>query len=144
MTQASGADGTDPPIRLFAYSPSRSTQAAQLIHRFMAAGVGLDLCAVHRNRAQLGQAHLSSQTHNLDKQLGKFRQMQSAKVADSAVGGKVTCRQHPKGDVLRDLFGDLAVTEGACGVGLDHDFDHHGRMKRLVAGAIFGVPGVKA
>ncbi len=32
MTQASGPDGTGPPIRLFAYSPSRSTQAAQLLY----------------------------------------------------------------------------------------------------------------
>ena len=35
MTQVSGADGTGPPIRLFAYSPSRSTQAAQLLYAGM-------------------------------------------------------------------------------------------------------------
>lgn len=32
MTQASGFDGTGPPIRLFDYSPSRSTQAAQQLY----------------------------------------------------------------------------------------------------------------
>jgi hypothetical protein len=32
MTEASGADGTGPPIRLFAYSPSRSTQAAMTLY----------------------------------------------------------------------------------------------------------------
>ena len=32
MTQASGRDGTGPPIRLFAYSPSRSTLAAQQLY----------------------------------------------------------------------------------------------------------------
>jgi transposase len=32
MTQASGASGTGPPIRLFAYSPSRSTQTARQLY----------------------------------------------------------------------------------------------------------------
>ena len=32
MTDGSGASGTGPPIRLFAYSPSRSTEAAQLLY----------------------------------------------------------------------------------------------------------------
>ena len=41
MTQASGADGTGPPIRLFAYSPSRSTQAAQLLYAGMCEGSAL-------------------------------------------------------------------------------------------------------
>jgi transposase len=41
MTQASGADGTGPPIRLFAYSPSRSTQAAQLLYAGMREGSAL-------------------------------------------------------------------------------------------------------
>ena len=41
MTQASGADGTGPPIRLFAYSPSRSTQAAQLLYAGMRGGSAL-------------------------------------------------------------------------------------------------------
>ena len=41
MTQASGADGTGPPIRLFAYSPSRSTQAAQLLYAGMRVGSAL-------------------------------------------------------------------------------------------------------
>lgn len=35
MTQASGADGTGPPIRLFAYSPSRSTQTARTLYEGM-------------------------------------------------------------------------------------------------------------
>jgi transposase len=35
MTQASGAHGTGPPIRLFGYSPSRSTQAARTLYEGM-------------------------------------------------------------------------------------------------------------
>lgn len=35
MTQASGADGTGPPIRLFAYSPSRSTEVARTLYAGM-------------------------------------------------------------------------------------------------------------
>lgn len=38
MTQASGADGTGPPIRLFGYSPSRSTQAARTLYEGMRPG----------------------------------------------------------------------------------------------------------
>ena len=38
MTQASGAHGTGPPIRLFGYSPSRSTQAARTLYEGMRAG----------------------------------------------------------------------------------------------------------
>jgi transposase len=35
MTEASGADGTGPPIRVFAYSPSRSTQTARTLYEGM-------------------------------------------------------------------------------------------------------------
>ncbi len=35
MTQASGRDGTGPPVRLFGYSPSRSTQAARTLYEGM-------------------------------------------------------------------------------------------------------------
>ena len=35
MTEASGADGTEAPIRLFAYSPSRSTQTARTLYEGM-------------------------------------------------------------------------------------------------------------
>lgn len=38
MTQGSGPDGTGPPIRLFGYSPSRSTAAAQILYAGMRAG----------------------------------------------------------------------------------------------------------
>ena len=38
MTQASAADSTGPPIRLFGYSPSRSTQAARTLYEGMRAG----------------------------------------------------------------------------------------------------------
>ena len=38
MTEASGADGTGPPIRLFAYSPSRSTHAAMTLYEGMRGG----------------------------------------------------------------------------------------------------------
>jgi hypothetical protein len=38
MTEGSGSTGTGPPIRLFAYSPSRSTQAARTLYAGMRAG----------------------------------------------------------------------------------------------------------
>lgn len=69
--------------------------------------------------------------------------MQRAKVSDGAVGGEVACSKHPKGDVLKELSGDLAGTDGARSVGIDHDFDHHGRMKGLVAWATNAIPGMK-
>ena len=41
MTPASGRDGTGPPIRLFGYSPSRSTQAARTLYEGMHPGGAL-------------------------------------------------------------------------------------------------------
>src|SRR5438093_722059 len=41
MAQGSGPDGTGPPIRLFAYSPSRSTAAAQILYAGMRGGTVL-------------------------------------------------------------------------------------------------------
>ncbi len=38
MTQASGQDGTGPPIRLFGYSPSRSTHSARTLYEGMRPG----------------------------------------------------------------------------------------------------------
>ena len=38
MTQASGRDATGPPVRLFGYSPSRSTQAARALYEGMRPG----------------------------------------------------------------------------------------------------------
>jgi transposase len=38
MTQASGGDGTGPPIRLFGYSPSRSTHSARTLYEGMRPG----------------------------------------------------------------------------------------------------------
>jgi Transposase IS66 family len=38
MTEASGADGTGPPIRLFGYSPSRSTHSARTLYEGMRCG----------------------------------------------------------------------------------------------------------
>jgi transposase len=38
MTEASGADGTGPPIRMFAYSPSRGTQAGMTLYEGMRGG----------------------------------------------------------------------------------------------------------
>ena len=40
MTPASGQGGTGPPVRLFGYSPSRSTQAARTLYEDMRAGGG--------------------------------------------------------------------------------------------------------
>jgi hypothetical protein len=41
MTQASGMDSTGPPIRLFGYSPSRSTHAARTLYEGMRPGGAL-------------------------------------------------------------------------------------------------------
>jgi transposase len=41
VTQASGADGTGPPIRLFAYAPSRSTAAARQLYAGIRQGAAL-------------------------------------------------------------------------------------------------------
>ena len=38
MTEASGAEGTGPPIRLFGYSPSRSTHSARTLYEGMRSG----------------------------------------------------------------------------------------------------------
>ena len=37
----------------------------------------------------------------------------------------------------------LARAEGARGVAIDQDLDHHGRVKRLIARTALCVPGVK-
>ena len=56
MTQGSGANGTGPPIRLFAYSPSRSTAAAEILY----AGVrkaGVLITDGYAVYGQIAQAH---------------------------------------------------------------------------------------
>ena len=66
MTQASGPSGTGPPIRLFAYSPSRSTAAAQELYAGMHAGSTLmtDGYAVYDQIAQAHQlVHLACWAH---------------------------------------------------------------------------------
>ncbi|MGI9134912.1 MAG: IS66 family transposase [Rhodoferax sp.] len=66
MTQRSGVDGTGPPIRLFAYSPSRSTAAAQLLYAGMRPGSVLmtDGYAVYDQIAQAHQlVHLACWAH---------------------------------------------------------------------------------
>jgi transposase len=66
MTQGSGPDGTGPPIRLFAYSPSRSTAAAQILYTGMPAGSVLmsDGYAVYDQIAQAHQlVHLACWAH---------------------------------------------------------------------------------
>ena len=56
MTQGSEPQGTGPPIRLFGYSPSRSTAAAQVLHAGIRAGAALmtDGYAVYD---QIAKAH---------------------------------------------------------------------------------------
>lgn len=66
MTQGSGPDGTGPPIRLFAYSPSRSTAAAQILYAGIRAGSVLmsDGYAVYDQIAQAHQlVHLACWAH---------------------------------------------------------------------------------
>lgn len=66
MAQGSGPEGTGPPIRLFGYSPSRSTAAAQLLYAGMRPGSVLmsDGYAVYDQIAQAHQlVHLACWAH---------------------------------------------------------------------------------
>lgn len=66
MTQGSGPAGTGPPIRLFAYSPSRGTAAAQVLYAGMGAKSALmtDGYAVYDQIAQAHQlVHLACWAH---------------------------------------------------------------------------------
>ena len=66
MTQGSGPEGTGPPIRLFGYSPSRSTAAAQILYAGMRPGSVLmsDGYAVYDQIAQAHQlVHLACWAH---------------------------------------------------------------------------------
>ena len=56
MTQASGEDGTGPPIRLFGYSPSRSTQAARTLYEGMRPG-GVLMSDGYEPYAAIAQQH---------------------------------------------------------------------------------------
>ena len=69
--------------------------------------------------------------------------MQCPKVTHGKVCGKVVRSQYPKGHIFMQLPGDLAGTEYPGGIPTHHDFDHHGRMKRLVARTILNIPAVK-
>lgn len=66
MTQGSGVQGTGPPIRLFGYSPSRSTAAAQILYAGVRKGSVLmsDGYAVYGQIAQAhGLVHLGCWAH---------------------------------------------------------------------------------
>ena len=66
MTQGSGPEGSGPPIRLFGYSPSRSTAAAQILYAGMRPGSVLmsDGYAVYDQIAQAHQlVHLACWAH---------------------------------------------------------------------------------
>ncbi len=66
MTQGSGVQGTGPPIRLFAYSPSRSTAAAQILYPGVRQGSVLmsDGYAVYGQIAQANAlVHLACWAH---------------------------------------------------------------------------------
>ena len=69
--------------------------------------------------------------------------MQCPKVTHGKVCGKVVRSQYPKGHIFMQLPGDLAGTEYPGGIPTHHDFDHHGRMKRLVARTILNILAVK-
>jgi transposase len=56
MTQGSGANGTGPPIRLFAYSPSRSTAAAEILYAGVRKG-GVLITDGYAVYGQIAQAH---------------------------------------------------------------------------------------
>lgn len=56
MTQASGEDGTGPPIRLFGYSPSRSTHSARTLYEGMRPG-GVLMSDGYEPYAAIAQQH---------------------------------------------------------------------------------------
>jgi transposase len=56
MTQASGMDSTGPPIRLFGYSPSRSTHAARTLYEGMRPG-GVLMSDGYETYAAIAQQH---------------------------------------------------------------------------------------
>jgi hypothetical protein len=74
-------------------------------HGLVAAGVGLYLAAVHRDRAQLDQTQLARQARHLHELLAEFLAVERA---DRSVCMEVARRQHPEGHVLVQLSGDLA------------------------------------
>ena len=109
----------------------------------MAARIGHELGAVHRHGAQLDQAALSRQMHHLQEQDCKLLQVQRPKVRERVVRRIVLCSEHPQSHVIKQFGRQLARAEGARGIAVDEDFDHHGRMKGLVARPPLGIPGVK-
>jgi hypothetical protein len=112
-------------------------------HRLVATRVGLELGAVHRDRAELHKSHLARQAHHLREQFRELLQMERPEIADRPVRREVARRQHPKGHVLVQLAGDLARAEHPRGVAVDQHLDHHRRVKRLVARPVLVVAGVK-
>jgi hypothetical protein len=108
-------------------------------HGLVAAGVGLDLGAVHGDGAQLHEPHLARQAHDLHEQFAQLLQMEGAEVTDRSVRREVARAQHPEGDVLVQLVGDLARAEHPAGVGVHEHLDHHGGVERLVARPAVGV-----
>jgi hypothetical protein len=112
-------------------------------HRLVATRVGLDLGAVHSDGAQLDQAHLARQAHDLHEQVREFLQVQCAEVTDRAVGGEVARGQNTECHVFVQLARDLARAEHAGGVAIDQHLDHHGRVERLVARAVLVIARVE-
>jgi hypothetical protein len=72
-------------------------------HGLVAAGVGLELGAIHRDRAQLDQAHLARQAHHLHEQVRQLLEVEGPEVSDRAVRGEVARGQHPERHVLVQL-----------------------------------------
>jgi len=72
-------------------------------HRLVAAGVGLELGAVHRDGAQLDQTHLTRQTHHLHEQVAQLLGVERAKVPQGAMRREVARGQHPEGNVFVQL-----------------------------------------
>ncbi len=114
-----------------------------IAHRLVAAGVGLHLGAVDRDRPQLDQAALPRQLDHLHEQRRQFLQVQRPKVAQRAVRRKVAGSQHPERHVLMQLARQLPRREHARGVAVDQYLHHHRRVERLIARATSGVARVE-
>lgn len=73
----------------------------------MAARVGFDLGAVHRDGAQLEQPHLARQSNDLHEQIAELLEVKRPKVAQRAVRREVACPEQAKRHVFVQLAGKL-------------------------------------
>ena len=103
--------------------------------RAVAAGVGVDLRAVQRHRAQRQHAHLARQQQHLHEQPLDLPQKAPPERSDRVVIGMIVRRDEPERHriVRRPL--QLAARKHAGRVAIDHDAQQHRRVIRRRTGA---------